>query len=151
MKILFVCTGNTCRSPLAQGLATHYLPESFEISSSGISAYEGQPVSENAVQALKEKKIDIRNNKAVKLHEKLLRDADYVFAMTKKHEHYLVNAYPEFRSKITRLGDFVGCNKDISDPWGGSLDDYKDCAKELEEMLLILAEKLDKSTENSWR
>ncbi len=142
MKILFVCTGNTCRSPLAQGLAKNFFPEDFEILSSGINANEGQPVSENAVQALKEKKIDISNNKAVKLQEQLLSTADYIFTMTKNHELYLVNAYPGFRSKIKRLGDFVGYNKDILDPWGGSLNDYRCCANELEAMLNILAKRL---------
>lgn len=144
MKILFVCTGNTCRSPLAQGLAKNYFPED-EILSSGINAYEGQPVSENAVQVLKEKKIDISNNKAAKLHEQLLSTADYVFTMTKSHELYLVNVYPEFRSKIKRLGDFVGQDKDILDPWGGSLEDYRCCANQLEELLKVLAERLKSS------
>lgn len=141
MKILFVCTGNTCRSPLAQGLAKNYFPDD-EILSSGINAYEGQSVSENAVQALREKNIDISKNKAVQLQEHLLSTADYVFTMTKSHELYLVSAYPEFSAKIKRLGDFVGFDKDILDPWGGSLDEYRCCANELEELLKILTERL---------
>lgn len=142
MKILFVCTGNTCRSPLAQGLAKNLFPEDFEVLSAGINAIEGQPVSENTVQVLKEKNIDISNNKAVKIQEQLLNTADYIFTMTKNHELYLVNVYPGFRSKINRLGDFVDNNKDILDPWGGSLDDYRCCANELEAMLNILAKRL---------
>ena len=141
MNILFVCTGNTCRSPIAQGLAKHLLSENYRILSSGIDAYDGQAVSEKAVKVLKEKSIDISKNKAVKLDDQLLTAADYVFTMTQKHELYLWNAYPEHKSKIKRLGDFVGYNRDISDPWGGSLEDYRRCALELEEMLSTLVEK----------
>ena len=148
MKILFVCTGNTCRSPIAQGLARKILPERFEILSSGISAGDGQPVNEKAVQVLKDKGIDISSRKSVNLHKGLLEDADYIFTMTKSHEMYLHHAYPDFQSKIKRLGDYVGYDTDISDPWGGSLDDYRNCANELEVLIHKLADKLKAADAN---
>lgn len=148
MKILFVCTGNTCRSPIAEGLAKQLLPDDFEILSSGIDAYAGQAVSEQAVQVLQEKNIDIGMNKAVKLDEQLLTRADYVLVMTRKHELHLRHTYPQFQSKIKRLGDFVGYDRDITDPWGGSLEDYRHCVQELEEMIWNLAERLKYHDQN---
>lgn len=142
MKILFVCTGNTCRSPIAQGLAKQIFPDSYEILSSGINACDGDAANEKAIQVLKDKGIDISSNKALKLHEGLLRDADYVFTMTKSHELYLHNYYPQYKNKIKRLGDYTGQARDISDPWGGSLEDYRSCSNELEELIGILADKL---------
>lgn len=144
MRILFVCTGNTCRSPMAQGLAQKYFPEGTEILSAGLHALPGDKVSDNAVSALKEHGIDISGHTATRLHKELLESADYVFTMTKAQQQYLTSSYPEYADKIMTLGGFLGIGKDISDPWGGSLEDYRVCAQELQELIARLAESIKK-------
>jgi protein-tyrosine phosphatase len=139
MEILFVCTGNTCRSPMAQGLAKLYLAEEFKIYSAGINAFEGEHISKNASEVLKKKKIDQGKHRAVRLTKKMLDSADYVFTMTKSQEVYLSNLYPEMRDKITALGSWLGSEKEITDPWGGSLEVYHHCLLELDEMMEALA------------
>jgi protein-tyrosine-phosphatase len=139
MEILFICTGNTCRSPMAQGLAKLYLTEEFKIYSAGINALEGQGISPNALEALKKKKIDQGKHLAVRLTKEMLDSADYVFTMTKSQEVYLRNLYPEMEDKIKALGSWLGFDKDIIDPWGGSLEVYHHCLQELEEMMKALA------------
>lgn len=142
MKILFVCTGNTCRSPMAQGLARAFFPPGIEILSAGVNAFQQDPVSQNAVKVLKEKGIDISDHTAVRVNKGILDSADYVFTMTKSQERYLRKLYPEYIDKIASLGGWSGSGEDISDPWGGSVQAYKQCAMEIEELLLHVAEKL---------
>lgn len=142
MKILFVCTGNTCRSPMAQGLAGFYLTNEYEIFSAGIDAFDGDCVSENAVKALRGKGIDISGHKAVRLRRELITHADYVFTMTRSQEAYLSRTYPEFKEKFMLLGDWTNSCREISDPWLGSYESYQDCAQELEEIIKTMAKSL---------
>jgi len=128
---------------MAQGLAQKYFPEGTEILSAGLHALTGDKVSANAVDALKERGIDISGHIALRLHRELLESVDYVFTMTKAQQQYLAMNYPEYADKIVALGSFVGTEKDISDPWGGSLEDYRACALELEEMIARLAKTIN--------
>lgn len=148
MKILFVCTGNTCRSPMAAGLARMLFSGNFsgniEISSAGIGAWDGDPASPHAVEVMQEKGIDIKNHKAVKVTKDLLENIDFVITMTKSQEAYLRAAFPEYKDKIRRLGDWAGLNKDVLDPWGGSLEVYRQCASELEGMLKKMYERINR-------
>lgn len=146
MKILFVCTGNTCRSPMARGLAELYLPEEFEVFSAGINALEGDQASPKAVEVLKEKGIDLSRHTAVRVTEGMLRSADYIFTMTKSQEECLGGLYPECRDKIKALGQWLGSVKEVIDPWGGSLEVYDRCMRDLDEMVKALALKFGKGT-----
>lgn len=145
MKILFVCTGNTCRSPMAQALAKLYLPEGFNFFSAGINAF-GESISDNAAEVLKEKGIDLSTHLSVRLTEEMLYSADYVFTMTGSQQEYLARMYPDFRDKIHCLGYWLGFQQDVTDPWGASLEVYRRCLTELEQMLKALAAKLSKGT-----
>lgn len=142
MKILFICTGNTCRSPMAQELAKQYLVEGIEISSAGINASEEVRVSEHAVKVLKEKGIDLSRHTAVRLTKEMLDSADYVFTMTKAQEAYLESLYPEFGAKINVFGHWLGSGIEVTDPWGSPIEVYRSCLQELEEMTKALAVKL---------
>lgn len=142
MKILFVCTGNTCRSPMAQGLAGLYLSDEYEISSAGIDASDGDCVSENAVKALRGKGIDISAHKAVRLRRELIASVDYVFTMTRSQEAYLSCTYPEFKEKFMLLGDWINSGREIPDPWLGSYESYQCCAQELEEIIKSVSKRV---------
>lgn len=142
MRILFVCTGNTCRSPMALGLARLYFPDEYKLDSAGINAFNGDVVSRHAAETLREKGIDISSHTATRLNSDMLKNADLILTMTKAQELLLAEAYPESRGKIKQLGDWAGLRKEIPDPWQGSLETYRLCAAELEEIIKAGAKRL---------
>lgn len=135
MRILFVCTGNTCRSPMAQELAKSYFPEGTEVLSAGIHALEGAKVSENAVLVMKEKGRDISQHRAVSLTREMMASSGQIITMTKDQKDFLTAIYPEFKDKIRCLGHVAGEERDITDPWGHSLEVYRQCAQQMEKLL----------------
>lgn len=146
MRILFVCSGNTCRSPMAEGLAKEFFPREFEVFSAGINAYAGSPANDKAIEAMKEKGIDISTHLAVLLDRDKLASADLVIAMTKDHKQYLLRVYPEYKEKIVLIGEYAGAGKgkDVPDPWGGSQEVYRRCAQDLERLIKLIAAKLER-------
>ena len=83
-KVLFVCTGNVCRSPMAEGLFRHLAEGSkkIEIDSAGLSVMEGRPPSRHSVDVLKEEKIDISGQRSQQLTEELIKESTHIFGMT---------------------------------------------------------------------
>src|SRR5437016_4971227 len=94
--ILFVCTGNICRSPMAEGLMRHVLRgnKEFEVISAGLNAMDGQPPSEYSLKALRELNIDISSIRSRHLTPDLVRRADVIFVMTHGHERAILSLYP---------------------------------------------------------
>lgn len=117
MKILFVCTGNTCRSPMAEYAAKTILKD-CEIISRGLSAF-GDPISENAELALNEIGVFEINHISQNISADDIKTADAVYAMTLRHKNYLANHFG-FAEKI-----FTLAKEDIADPFGGSPEVYK--------------------------
>ena len=126
-KIVFVCTGNTCRSPMAEGmfrvLAEKYGVKDVECSSCGISAYDGMPVSRYAVTAAAEYGADIRAHRSRSLTEDMLADDTLFVCMTKGHASRLLPYLPPENVRVLGSG--------ISDPFGGDEDVYRRCAAEI--------------------
>ncbi len=134
MRVLIVCTGNTCRSPMAEALLkSQILPQDdIEVISGGIFAYEGESASKNAVLALKEKGIDISAHTAKNINESVVRDADLILTMTKAHKQTLIDIYADVAEKKTyTLCEYAQENGDIADPYGGDVDVYRACASRL--------------------
>lgn len=133
MIITFVCTGNTCRSPLAEGLFKKINPE-HEVYSAGLAAVFGQNVSENSVLAAKDYGVDISGHISRPLSKELLMATDLFVALSHSHAMQLIPIVGQGRVYVLGNG--------ISDPYGGSLDVYKTCAKEIYNGLLKLNEDL---------
>src|SRR5579871_698426 len=95
--VLFVCTGNVCRSPMAEGLLRHVTRgrRDIQVMSAGIGASEGQPPSAFAVQAVKELGIDISHLRSRQLSSDLVKKADYIFGMTHSHVDTVFLLYPQ--------------------------------------------------------
>lgn len=142
MKVLFVCTGNTCRSPMAQVLARRYLGGQDTVFSAGINAWEGDMLSRNAAEVLREQSLGLSGHRAVRLTTEMLASADVIFTMTKSQEEYLTGKYPDYKNKIKALGDAAGFSRDVADPFGGSLEVYRRCLQELDQMVRTVAAKL---------
>lgn len=124
MNILFVCTGNTCRSPMAEGLFAEFLKQrgiaDVEVKSAGVSAMPGDPPSANAVSAAKELGADISAHRSTRLSDYLAEWANVMVCMTAVHAQLLKTAYPEKDVRVLGGG--------ILDPYGGDIEIYRECA-----------------------
>jgi glycine hydroxymethyltransferase len=137
--ILFVCTGNVCRSPMAEGLFRHAVKGrgDYRVLSAGVGAIDGQAPSPNAVRAMREIGIDIGHQRSRMLTGDLVGQADYIFGMTHSHVDSVILLYPQAAEKTFLLREFDETldiyEKDISDPIGGSFDIYCNCRDQIEQ------------------
>ena len=149
--ILFVCTGNVCRSPMAEGILRQALQgrSDYRVISAGLGAMEGQPPSPYAVQAVRELGIDISNQRSRMLAPELVEQADYIFGMTHSHIDTVILLYPHAAEKTFLLREFDETldlfEKDISDPIGGSYDIYLNCRDQIEQGIASLLRFLERS------
>lgn len=150
-RVLFVCTGNICRSPMAEGLFRHNVSGrgGFEALSAGVGATDGQRPSEYAVRALAELGIDISHQRSRSLTSELVNQADYIFGMTHSHVDSIILLYPQAAEKTFLLREFDETldqfEKDISDPIGGSYEVYLNCRDQIEQGIASLLNFLDQT------
>jgi protein-tyrosine phosphatase len=140
VNFLFVCTGNTCRSPMAEGMFRKYLAEKLEcevdqverigykILSAGVVDTGGSPASAEAIAACAAKGIDIRAHKSRGLSEPLVKESDFIFAMCRMHHEQIVALDPKAASKCVLLAE----NEEVADPIGQSQEVYGSCAELIE-------------------
>ena len=147
--ILFVCTGNVCRSPMAEGLFRHVTRgrNDFRAISAGVGAIEGLPPSEHAVRAMKELGIDIAHQRSRMLTGKLVQEADFIFGMSHSHVDAITLLYPQAAEKTFLLREFdetLGSyENDISDPIGQSYEVYCSCRDQIEQGMVSMLKFLD--------
>jgi protein arginine phosphatase len=146
MKILFVCTGNTCRSPMAEAVLRHRGADRFEVKSCGVFAMDGSDASIQAKEVLKENDINHKHQSST-LREKDIDWADYVFTMTAHHKWAIMDQYPGASDKVFTLKEYVledPEDMDVSDPFGGSVELYRHTYSELDSLIEQLIMKLAK-------
>lgn len=142
-RILFVCTGNTCRSPMAEALCREYLP-GVEALSAGLGTCAGLPASLGALEAMERRGLNLDHHRSRPLTSYLLADADLILCMSPGHKQTILAGLPEYADKVFTLGEYVGEPADtaISDPFGGTPEVYEDCACQIEGLIKRLAAKL---------
>jgi RpiB/LacA/LacB family sugar-phosphate isomerase len=134
--VLFVCTGNICRSPMAEGLFRHATdPTQYRAISAGVAAMDGQRPSEYSVQALREVGVDISHQRSSSLTPELVDQADLIFGMTHGHVEEIRSFFPRAAEKTYLLrgleAKLPAAERTISDPIGGSIDIYRECRDEI--------------------
>jgi protein-tyrosine-phosphatase len=139
MRILFVCTGNTCRSPMAEAIARRIASDSgqgkFVFESAGTQAWEGSPASDAALLVGVERNLDLSGHRSRQLTPAIARASDLVLAMSPAHVAQVRELHPD--ANVHLLGGYgvAGRGRPIADPFGGDLNDYRATADELEKEL----------------
>ncbi len=171
-KILLVCTGNTCRSSMGEWLLKELIKKDEALQSSGIivesagvAAFPGSGASFNAIEAMKERGIDISGHKARMITEGMAADSDIILTMTVSQKERILREFKSAAGKTYTLKEYAygGVEKaeengkkdggyggmDIRDPFGGSLEEYKKALSEIEDALKAVLERIKRESAES--
>ena len=151
-KVLFVCTANVCRSPMAERLFAQAVKksnssQSYLSYSAGLSAMDGDKASQNSIDACEEVGIDITDHMSAGLTRASLQEASIVFCMTESHRA-LINMYFELPEgfPIFLMREFIdGASKELPDPYGQDIEVYRECRDRMIEAIPSLINWVEKN------
>lgn len=133
-KVLFVCTGNTCRSPIAEALFNSMANDEWLAFSRGIFA-DGSPISENSKAVLLENGIDMEHT-SKPLTQEDVDEANVIFGLTSRHGQAILDKFPSASGKVYLMP------KDIPDPYGCDIDAYRKCFDEIKTAIQYIIQSL---------
>ncbi|MDQ6770086.1 MAG: low molecular weight protein arginine phosphatase [Gemmatimonadota bacterium] len=147
MNLLFVCSGNTCRSPMAEALARKIADrrgiEDLNVSSAGTNAWDNVPATDEALLVGMERDLDLTGHRSRKLTPAIVSEADLIFVMTPGHLEQVKQMGG--RGKVHVIDEYASgvANEGIADPFGGDLEAYRGTADLLEQELEKLFDRLE--------
>ncbi|MCT4597584.1 MAG: low molecular weight protein arginine phosphatase [Vallitalea sp.] len=150
-KIIFVCTGNTCRSPIAEVIANKIFYEKsidIEVASRGIHVSYPSQASEYSIMLMKKQYPNIIEHISRAFRVDEVDTETLVLTMTIRHKEYLHMLYPNISNNIYTLKEFIDLSGDIVDPYGGTLEMYNECANEISYLINELTKKIINTEEN---
>ncbi len=152
-SVLFVCTANQCRSPMAEALLKALAvqrgeAERWQIQSAGTWTEPGHPATPLAQTVLQRRNLDVSAHRSRPLDGDLLTSSSLILVMTRHQQEAIQVEFPEVSDKVHLLSQLIDREFDIEDPYGGSLDDYELCVRDLQN---ILTEGYDRLVELSDR
>jgi protein-tyrosine-phosphatase len=138
--ILFVCTGNICRSPMAMGFLREKLRKAglegeYRVHSAGVWGLENQPPSLHARAMMAQRGIDISDHSSHDLTSEDVDEADLILTMERGQAEAIRLEFSQHANKVHLLSEMIGRHYDIRDPYGGSLYEYHQCAAEIERLI----------------
>lgn len=142
-NVLFVCTGNTCRSPMAEYLLKEKAGDQLFVQSAGVTAWPGIPMSEGTALVLAERGIR-HQHVSQPVTAELIDWADIILTMTTSHKDMLSIRHPEATEKVYTLKGYVETGGDIGDPIGGPKEEYDQVAQELDQSIERFLQKWNK-------
>lgn len=148
MKIMFICTGNICRSAMAHSMLLKKAKEqnkNVQVYSCGIWAQDGDIATYEGRTVMKNYGIDLSSHRATNIKKSNIEDMDVILCATMNHKLNVIAMYPELKDKIFTMKEYAlypNNDLDIKDPWGYGLDVYKKCAEEIEECIEKILEKI---------
>lgn len=147
-KIMFICTGNICRSAMADALMKKMAKDKnkeIDVYSCGIFAQDGDMPTYNAVEAMKEYNVELKNHRATNIRNSKIEDMDIILCATVSHKNNVISMYPELTNKIYTIKEYAGFDKndlDIPDPWGYDIETYRFCASTINKCLERIINKI---------
>lgn len=140
MKIMFICTGNICRSAMAHVMLEKKAQEmnkDIEVYSCGVFAYNGDKPTEEAISVLRtEYDVNLAKHCATNIKNSKIEEMDIILCATASHKNNVLNMYPDLEKKVYTMKEYAeypDTDLDIKDPWGCSYETYKKCAKEIDD------------------
>lgn len=121
-RILVLCVGNICRSPMAQGMFKQAMPEAV-VCSAGLRALSGHPADPLAIHVMRKYGMDITSHRARSVTPQLVASADLILTMDSAQKYFVENQFVTSRGKVMRLGEFR--NYDIADPYGRGMEEFE--------------------------
>lgn len=142
IKVLFICTGNTCRSPMAEAIFNKLMqnrqPGSNEIksASAGLYALHNDEATPQAIEVMRNVGIDLSQHRSRLVDEKMLQEVDLILTMTDHHCHQLQEQFPHVQHKVYTLAEYAGLpEEDVSDPYGQGMEAYRLARQQIESLL----------------
>ena len=146
-KIMFICTGNTCRSPIAEVVTRNKLLENkikISVISRGIIVPRSTKANEKAINIVKINKLDLEKHMSKQVIKDEIDDQTLILTMTLRHKQILLFNYPDLYGKVYTVNEYVDRDGDIEDPYGQPIEIYKKCYYQIEEFANKLISKLQK-------
>ena len=153
MKIMFICTGNICRSAMAHRLLEEKVKKlnrnDIEVYSCGVYAQEGDISTWEAKTVMKDEyDIDMSKHRATYIRNSNIEQMDIILCATQRHKKMVQAMYPNLKEKVYTMKEYVGYHRenhdsiDIKDPWGYDIETYRSCVAEIEECIDLLLDKI---------